>query len=105
MSETTSLQVSESSEQLRLDVQQATIIEAVSPTATVERVTGGALLTVHDLNGETTAVLNDGSVGQGIPSAGTTGQMLAKRSNVDYDVEWVAAATLNETKQYLGITQ
>ena len=40
------------------------MIQAVSPTATVERITGGAELTVHDLNGTTTATIYDGQTGQ-----------------------------------------
>jgi hypothetical protein len=31
----------------------------------------------------------DDQMGNGIPDGGTTGQVLAKASNDDYDVEWV----------------
>lgn len=46
-----------------LTTEQARVINAVSPTAEVERVDGGAVLTVHDLNGTTTATLYDGAAG------------------------------------------
>ena len=32
----------------------------------------------------------DGADGVGVPAGGTTGQVLAKNSNTDYDTEWVA---------------
>ncbi len=35
-----------------------------------------------------------GTNGQGVPSGGTTGQLLAKASNADYDTEWVIANPL-----------
>jgi len=35
-----------------------------------------------------------GAIGQGVPSGGTTGQLLAKASNADYDTEWVIANPL-----------
>ena len=31
----------------------------------------------------------DGTDGVGVPSGGTTGQVLAKRSNTNYDTQWV----------------
>jgi hypothetical protein len=34
----------------------------------------------------------DGAPGVGVPAGGTTGQVLAKNSNSDYDTEWVDAA-------------
>ena len=56
-----------------LTTEQARVINAVSPTATVERVEGGAMLTVHDLIGTTTARINDGAQGAQGP-AGQDGQ-------------------------------
>lgn len=35
-----------------------------------------------------TRKLNSSSGGQGMPSGGTTGQILTKKSNTDYDTEW-----------------
>ena len=36
------------------------------------------------------ARLTGGSAPSGIPSGGTAGQVLAKKSNSDYDVEWTS---------------
>ena len=86
-----------------LEVEQARVIEAVSPTAEVERVTGGAEITVTDYRGSTTATVydgeqgpqgetgpagQDGAPGPGVAAGGTTGQVLKKASNDDYDTEW-----------------
>ena len=46
-----------------LQVEQARVIEAVSPTAEVERVTGGAKITVTDYQHETEAMVYDGAKG------------------------------------------
>lgn len=37
----------------------------------------------------------DGADGSGVPTGGTTNQVLAKKSNTDYDVEWANAMTGN----------
>lgn len=63
MSETIHLTVQETPETASLTTEAARVIEAVSPTATVERTEGGAVLTVHDLNGTTTAEIHDGAKG------------------------------------------
>ena len=34
----------------------------------------------------------DGTNGIGIPTGGTTGQILAKKTNTDYDTEWITAS-------------
>lgn len=36
-----------------------------------------------------------GAPGAGVPSGGTTGQILKKKSNTDYDTEWVAASSIS----------
>lgn len=36
-----------------------------------------------------------GLVGQGVPSGGTTGQVLKKKSNTDYDTEWGAESSVS----------
>jgi hypothetical protein len=36
---------------------------------------------------------DDGADGVGVPTGGTTGQVLAKNSNTDYDTEWVDAGS------------
>ena len=38
-----------------------------------------------------------GAAGAGVPTGGTTGQVLEKASNTDYDTQWVDAATNNIT--------
>lgn len=46
----------------------------------------------------------DGSAGQGIPTGGTTGQVLTKHSNANYDVEWsdveLDALSIAEAQEY-----
>lgn len=46
----------------------------------------------------------DGSAGQGIPTGGTTGQVLTKHSSTDYDVEWsdveLDALSIEEAQEY-----
>lgn len=72
MSETIHLTVQEQLP-VGLTTEQARVINAVSPTAEVERVEGGAVLTVHDLSGTTSAMLYDGAPGAQGP-AGPSGQ-------------------------------
>lgn len=45
-----------------MSVQEARIIEAISPQAEVARAPRGAILTVRDKRGETTALIKDGEV-------------------------------------------
>lgn len=47
--------------------------------------TGQAMVTAL----QTIATHAAGLVGQGVPASGTTGQVLAKKSNTDYDTEWI----------------
>lgn len=54
------LPVTEQNEKLTLNVEQALVIEAVSPTATVERTDDGALITMTDHSQTTTAYVHDG---------------------------------------------
>lgn len=39
--------------------------------------------------------LQTGGTGEGIPTGGTTGQILAKKTNADYDVEWANSVDTN----------
>ena len=70
------------------------IIDAVSPTVDVTAITGGHRMTVTDINGEHTFDVMDGEdgatgpAGPGVPTGGSTGQVLAKASGTDYDTEW-----------------
>lgn len=45
----------------------------------------------HSMVGAAGADGTDGADGVGVPAAGTTGQVLKKKSNSDYDTEWGAA--------------
>lgn len=72
-------------------------VDGVSPTASVTQTATGAVVTVTDASGTTTATLTNGAPGQpgqdgadgvGVPAGGTTGQILAKKSNTNYDTEW-----------------
>lgn len=66
-----------------------------SPVVTVSPITGGHQISITDAEDtETFNVMDgaDGAPGQdgvGVPSGGTTGQVLAKASGTDYDTEWV----------------
>lgn len=44
--------------------------------------------------------LQTGGSGEGIPAGGTTGQVLAKKTGTDYDVEWVNDQTADTSKCY-----
>lgn len=62
--------------------------DGYSPTATVTKSGDTATISITDKNGTTTATVTDGSPGPGVPAGGTTGQMLVKKSDSDYDGEW-----------------
>jgi hypothetical protein len=47
----------------------------------------------------------DDQMGNGIPDGGTTGQVLAKASNDDYDVEWVTGGGGGGTVTSVGFTE
>ena len=68
--------------------------DGYSPTATVTKSGDTATITITDKNGTTTATVSDGQTGQtgpagpGVPTGGTTGQVLKKNSNTDFDAIW-----------------
>ena len=68
--------------------------DGYSPTVTVTDITGGHRVSVTDATGTKTFDVmdgqdgHDGTDGVGVPSGGTTGQVLAKKSGTDYDTEW-----------------
>lgn len=51
-----------------LTTEQARVVEAVSPTVALTREEDGVTITVHDLNGDHTANINDGETGQTGPA-------------------------------------
>ena len=50
-----------------------------------------------DFNGQTGATGPKGDKGEGVPTGGTIGQVLRKKSNEDYDFEWGAGGTGGDT--------
>ena len=65
--------------------------DGYSPSVSVSTITGGHSVSITDATGTSTFSVMDGTDGQdgvGIPSGGTTGQVLKKQSGTDYDVAW-----------------
>lgn len=64
--------------------------DGVSPEVTIGTITGGHSVTITDADHPTGQTFNvmDGTNGQGVPASGTTGQVLTKASNADYDTTW-----------------
>lgn len=78
--------------------------DGYSPTASVTKSGDTATISITDKNGTTTAQITDGQPGQpgpGVPAGGTTNQMLVKKSDTDYDTEWVDA---NPVESVTGTT-
>ncbi len=82
--------------------------DGLTPVITVEEITGGHRVTVT-IGEETPEVFDvmdgekgaDGDPGVGVPAGGTTGQVLKKKSDNNYDTEWGTgggggASTLSE---------
>ena len=112
-STTVTMSVTENGGSVSLSAEQARIIEAISPTVDAERVEGGVEITINDVRGSSTVMINDGqqgadgqqgpegppgadgkdgndgAPGQGVPAGGTAGQVLAKASGADYDAAWI----------------
>lgn len=65
---------------------------ATSGTPGIQSVVAGTNVTVDDTDPLNPVVSATGGGGSGnVPAGGTTGQVLAKASNTNYDTEWVAA--------------
>ena len=66
--------------------------DGFSPVVTVTPITGGHQVSIEDaVDTQTFNVMDgtDGQDGQGVPTGGSTGQVLAKASGTDYDTQWV----------------
>lgn len=68
--------------------------DGVSPTVTIASITGGHTITITDADhpsGQSFNVMDgtDGAAGQGVPTGGTAGQVLAKVDGTDYNTQWV----------------
>ena len=66
--------------------------DGYSPSASVTQTDSGATINITDKNGTTTASVTNGAkgdTGEGVPAGGDQGQILRKKSNTDYDTEWV----------------
>ena len=81
-------------------------VDGVSPAVSIVSITGGHSVTITDkdhpsgqsfnvrdgedgLDGQDGQDGQDGAPGVGVPSGGSAGQVLQKRSATDYDTEWV----------------
>ena len=73
--------------------------DGVSPAVTVTNITGGHTVTITDkdhpsgqsfnvMDGAAGSAGATGPAGPGVAAGGTTGQVLKKKSNADYDTEW-----------------
>lgn len=72
--------------------------DGYTPSASVSKSGKTATITITDAEGTTTASISDGEDGQdgvGVPSGGTTGQILNKASNTDYATQWSSVSDLN----------
>lgn len=88
-----------------ITMEQMRVIRAVSPTIDAERTTDGAVLTIHDIDGDEQITIYDGEKGDGgTPAGGNAGDLLVKRSGADYDVEWITPATTAERDNTRPIT-
>ena len=85
--------------------------DGFSPTASVSKSGSTATITITDKNGTTTASVSDGTDGQngqdgapgvGVPSGGTIGQILQKKSGTDYDTEWTDKPTVASAAEVKG---
>ena len=68
--------------------------DGYSPEVTISAITGGHSVTITDEDHPTGQVFNvmdgtNGTNGQGVPTGGTAGQVLAKVDDTDYNTEWV----------------
>ena len=62
------------------------------------------LISVRAEGDELLTTVRESTYGSNIPSGGVAGQLLMKRSNADYDMEWVSPANAAERDNTLPIT-
>lgn len=83
---------------------------ATITVGTVTTLAAGASATVTNGGSSSAATLNfgipAGAAGQGVPTAGTTGQLLKKNSSTNYDASWVDQNTIvaGDTAKVNGTT-
>lgn len=68
--------------------------DGYSPEVTINAITGGHRVTITDEDHPTGQIFDvmdgtNGTNGQGVPTGGTAGQVLAKVDGTDYNTEWV----------------
>ena len=68
--------------------------DGFSPVVSVSTISGGHSVSVTDAEGTETFNVMDGINGEGVASGGTTGQVLKKKSNTNYDTEWGSVEAL-----------
>jgi len=66
-------------------------------TAAIDNTSYWQLFMPHGATGTNGQNGNDGAPGQGVPTGGTTGQVLAKVDGTDYNTAWVNASTGGDT--------
>lgn len=80
--------------------------DGVSLTVSFSAIAGGNKMTVTDTNGSKSIdILNGrdgaagtaGPAGEGVPTGGDTGQILAKKSGTNYDTQWIDAPSTGVT--------
>jgi len=79
---------------------------ATVAVGTVTTLAAGSSATVTNGGSSSAATLNFGiPAGQGVPTAGTTGQVLKKNSGTNYDTVWVDQSTLTagDTAKVAGV--
>lgn len=72
--------------------------DGVSPAVTIAAITGGHTVTITDADhpsGQSFNVMDGaaGAAGQGVPTGGTAGQVLAKVDGTDYNTQWVTPSS------------
>lgn len=79
-----------------------TVDGTISGQLSGESTLNGSIAATQSVSGSLTTASGQG--GGGVPRGGIAGDVLLKRSNDDYDAEWVAPATSAEQDNTLPIT-